>query len=127
MENIDIKIAEILGNYLLNGDAANTATQLKELFGHEQLLPIHERVEIFTRSVFAWNYKYKEKYDSELLKSFIELWTRIELNMKMKFENQPTFKIGGRLATYSKTKPKFENKNRINKLKKLVGAVNPLR
>lgn len=127
MENIDIKIAEILGNYLLNGDATNTTTQLKELFCYEQLLPIEERKSIFSRSVFAWNYKNKERYDKEFIDSFIGLWSRIDLNMKMHFENQPTFKVGGRLATFAKTKPKFENKNRINKLKKLVGAVNPLR
>lgn len=127
MEKIDIGIAEILADYLLNGDAMLTSNRLKELFGYEALAPIDERVTIFKRKVYGWNYANKKKYDNAVLASFIELWIRIEDGKRMKFELEKNFKIGGRLAMFTKLDTKFAVTKKIDQFRNALGGVNPLR
>lgn len=127
MEKIDVEIAEILTDFLLIGNAAQTATKLKELFGFENLLPVDERRNIFNRQVFAWNFKNKEKYSKEVLTSFISLWGRMEDTKNMKFELEKNFKIGGRLATFTSMGVKIGNSNKIKNFKNFIGGLDPLR
>ena len=127
MEKIDKEVAEILADYMLNGDAMLTSNRLKELFSYEALAPIDERVTIFKRKVYGWDYANKKKYDNAILASFIELWIRVEDGKRMKFELEKNFKIGGRLATFTRLDTKFAVTKKIDQFRNALGGVNPLR
>lgn len=69
--------------------------------------------------VEEWNAKNGEKYSQEFLDRFIAYWEK-----DGKWDNQKTFKIGGRLATFSRNDKKYKQKNTINRLKQIAGNTN---
>lgn len=100
-------------------------SSIMELF--KEQLPIETRRNAFGIDVWAWNFKNKEKYSKEAIVAFIDLWTRVEANGKMKFETEKAFKIGLRLATFVKLNKKFAQKKQVQQFKNALGNFNPLR
>jgi|SRR5690554_2270293 len=92
-----------------------------------QTVAVGDRQEAFRRSVWAWNFKNKQKYPAEIIEAFINYWNRVEPSGRLNHERQPTFKIGGRLATFAKNQPKIDVNKRIADFKRALGAVDPLR
>ncbi len=90
-------------------------------------VPVEVRIDAFRRQCYAWNYNNKSKYESPVIEAFIALWTRLEADGKMKFESQPSFKIGGRLATFTKLNTKFTQQSQIERFKKAMTYNDPFR
>lgn len=93
-------------------------SSIMELFKEE--LPLHVRKENFERSVWAWNFKNKNKYSNECIEAFNTLWTRLAETNKFKFETEKAFKVGGRLATFVKLNKKFEQKKQVQQFRELA-------
>lgn len=96
---------------------------IEELFEAD---PIEVREEAFRRSVWAYNFKNKGKYTSDIIEAFINYWNRREPGGKLKHELQDKFKVGGRLATFAKNQSKIDVNRRIAEFKRAAGYVNPL-
>ena len=63
--------------------------------------------------VEEWNAKNGEKYSKEFLDRFVTYWGD-------KWEDQVSWKLGGRLATFARNDKKYKQKAVINKFKFLV-------
>lgn len=71
--------------------------------------------------VEEWNAKNDGKYSPELINKFCEYWEK-----DGKWDNQKTFKIGGRLSTFSRMSKKFEKENLVKSFKRMVERTKPL-
>lgn len=110
MEKIDIGIALILGDYLLEGDATLTTNRLKELFGYEALAHIDERRKAFADTLRP----YVDTYGSEMIKSFYVYWASCGARSKLiAFEKEKSFNLPQRLSTWCKNDKKFSISNMI--------------
>ena len=58
---------------------------------------------------------YLPKYGSVMLRAFFDYWSEMNVSKtKMRFEQQPTWEVGKRLATWAKKDKNFNNGNKTN-------------
>jgi len=108
-------------------DLETLLDKIEQIIASQPKVPLNVRISELKRDVFAWNHKNKEKYSTEMLTSFLNLWCRIEKNGNLKAENEKNFKIGGRLATFARMNKQFEKKSSINQFRQHLGTIDPLR
>lgn len=124
-------LKHILEAYRCNPTPRQLGSAIKGIEGlfadcETQTVAVGDRQEAFRRSVWAWNFKNKEKYSADIIEAFINYWNRVEPDGRLNHEKQPVFKIGGRLATFSKNQSKIDTNKRIAQFKRASGEINPL-
>jgi hypothetical protein len=107
MNEIDIKIAEILANYLIKGESNQTATELKRLFEYEEVLPLDERRKAFADTLRP----YVDIYGSPMITEFYKYWGAGK--RKLAYEQQKSWHLEMRLSTWCKNNEKFSIANMI--------------
>ena len=129
MEPLNVILAKYLDEYKLGISSVEVViAKIKGAILSQDKPKFQDRVQIFKREVFAWNYKNKNKYDLVMLDAFLNHWARLEKDGLAKFETEKNFKIGARLSTYARLNKQFQGKNKIDQFKNLASlAVNPLR
>jgi len=104
-----IKKLEKLGYISLDSNTKNTVITVKRYNmyqGFEQ--PKKRNLEHVSKLFMFDVMGYDNQYDKDVLKSFISYWTEPNRSKtKLRYELQPTFDIGRRLATWHKNDSKF--------------------
>ena len=104
MEKIDKEVAEILSDYMLEGDAMLTSNRLKELFGYKALAHIDERRKAFADTLRP----HVDTYGSEMITEFYVYWASCGARSKLiAFEKEKSFNLPQRLSTWFKNGKRF--------------------